>query len=164
MKPLGYFYNRASPIDTKFMADALELAQIAAETGETPVGAVLVMNGKIIGRGYNRVEIEKDPTAHAEILALREAARTVGDWRLPQATVYVTLEPCIMCAAALIHARVKRLVYGARDERWGGVGSLFDFSHDPRINHELEVISGVMKEQAAELLQEFYKQLRTGSK
>ncbi len=164
MKPLGYFYNRASPIDTKFMADALELAQIAAETGETPVGAVLVMNGKIIGRGYNRVEIEKDPTAHAEILALREAARTVGDWRLPQATVYVTLEPCIMCAAALIHARVKRLVYGARDERWGGVGSLFDFSHDPRINHELEVISGVMKEQAAELLQEIYKQLRTGSK
>ena len=164
MKPLGYFYNRASPIDTKFMADALELAQIAAETGETPVGAVLVMNGKIIGRGYNRVEIEKDPTAHAEILALREAAQTVGDWRLPQATVYVTLEPCIMCAAALIHARVKRLVYGARDERWGGVGSLFDFSHDPRINHELEVISGVMKEQAAEMIQEFYKALRVDAK
>jgi tRNA(adenine34) deaminase len=164
MEPSEYFCNRASPIDTKFMADALELAQIAAETGETPVGAVMVMNGKIIGRGYNRVEIEKDPTAHAEILALREAARTVGDWRLPHATVYVTLEPCIMCAAALIHARVKRLVYGARDERWGGVGSLFDFSHDPRINHELEVISGVMKEQAAELLQEFYKRLRMGSK
>ncbi len=164
MEPSAYFYNRASSIDTKFMADALELAQIAAEKGETPVGAVMVMNGKIIGRGYNRVEIEKDPTAHAEILALREAARTSGDWRLPHATVYVTLEPCIMCAAALIHARVKRLVYGARDERWGGVGSLFDFSHDPRINHELEVISGVMKEQAAELLQEFYKRLRMGSK
>jgi tRNA(adenine34) deaminase len=158
------FSNKTLSLDREFMAAALELAQIAAQMRETPVGAIVVRNWKIIGRGYNRVEIEKDPTAHAEILALREAARTSGDWRLPHATVYVTLEPCIMCAAALIHARVKRLVYGARDERWGGVGSLFDFSHDPRINHELEVISGVMKEQAAELLQEFYKRLRMGPK
>ncbi len=158
------FSNKASPLDREFMAAALELAQIAAQMRETPVGAIVVRNGKIIGRGYNRVEIDEDPTAHAEILALREAARTSGDWRLSEATIYVTLEPCIMCAAALIHARVKRLVYGARDERWGGVGSLFDFSHDPRINHELEVISGVMKEQAAELLQEFYKALRVDAK
>jgi tRNA(adenine34) deaminase len=156
--------NKAVPLDREFMAAALELAQIAAQMRETPVGAIVVRNGKIIGKGYNRVEIDEDPTAHAEILALREAARTSGDWRLSGATIYVTLEPCIMCAAALIHARVKRLVYGARDERWGGVGSLFDFSHDPRINHELEVTSGVMKEQAAELLQEFYKRLRMGSK
>jgi tRNA(adenine34) deaminase len=145
---------------TEFMATALDLASTAAQEGETPVGAVVVQAGKIIGRGYNRVEIEKDPTAHAEILALREATRTTGDWRLPEATVYVTLEPCIMCAAALLHARVKRLVYGARDDRWGGVGSLFDLSHDPRINHELEVISGVMKEEAAELLRKFYQGLR----
>lgn len=146
----------------KFMVIALELAVTAAKNGETPVGAVVVQAEKIIGRGYNRVEIEKDPTAHAEILALREAARATGDWRLPEATVYVTLEPCIMCAAAMLHARVKRVVYGARDERWGGVGSLFDLSHDPRINHELEVISGVMKEEAAELLRKFYRGLRNG--
>ena len=155
--------NRLARLEFKeFMAIALELAETAAAMGETPVGAVVVQAGKIIGRGYNRVEIEKDPTAHAEIVALREATRTTCDWRLPEATVYVTLEPCIMCAAAMLHARVKRLVYGARDDRWGGVGSLFDLSHDPRINHELEVISGVMKEEAAELLRKFYQALRNG--
>jgi len=156
--------DKASPADKlkDFMTVALDLAAAAAQKGETPVGAVVVQNGRIIGRGYNRVEIEKDPTAHAEILALREATRITGDWRLPDATVYVTLEPCIMCAAALIHARVKRLVYGALDDRWGGVGSLFDLSHDPRINHELEVISGVMKDEAAELLRKFYQGLRKG--
>lgn len=164
MSPQRSFSDKTLSHDREFMAAALELAQIAAQTGETPVGAIVVRNGEIIGRGYNRVEIDEDPTAHAEILALREAARNSGNWRLSGVTIYVTLEPCIMCAAALIHARVKRLVYGARDERWGGVGSLFDFSHDPRINHELEVTSGVMKEQAAELLQEFYKRLRMGSK
>ncbi|MGO9116876.1 MAG: tRNA adenosine(34) deaminase TadA [Desulfomonilaceae bacterium] len=164
MLPEQGFPNKALSLDREFMTAALELAQIAAEMRETPVGAIVVQNGKIIGRGYNRVEIDGDPTAHAEILALREAARTSGDWRLSGATIYVTLEPCIMCAAALIHARVKRLVYGARDERWGGVGSLFDFSHDPRINHELEVLSDVMKQEAAELLQEFYKALRADPK
>ena len=152
----------SAEISQKFMAVALDLAATAARMGETPVGAVVVQAGKIMGRGYNRVEVEKDPTAHAEIVALREAARTTGDWRLPEATVYVTLEPCVMCAAAMLHARVKRLVYGARDDRWGGVGSLFDLSHDPRINHELEVISGVMKEEAAELLRKFYQGLRNG--
>ena len=152
----------SAEISQKFMAVALDLAATAARMGETPVGAVVVRAGKIIGRGYNRVEIEKDPTAHAEIVALREAARTTGDWRLPEATVYVTLEPCIMCAAAMLHARIKRLVYGARDDRWGGVGSLFDLSHDPRINHEFEVISGVMKEEAAGLLRKFYQGLRKG--
>ena len=154
----------SAEISQKFMATALDLAATAAQQGETPVGALVVQDGKVIGRGYNRVEIEKDPTAHAEILALREATRATGDWRLPEATVYVTLEPCIMCAAAMLHARVKRLVYGARDDRWGGVGSLFDLSHDPRINHELEVISGVMKEEAAELLRKFYRGLRNEPK
>jgi tRNA(adenine34) deaminase len=160
---MAYINKTASlEISQKFMIIALDLAATAAQQGETPVGAVVVQDDRIIGRGYNRVEIEKDPTAHAEILALREAARTTGDWRLPEATVYVTLEPCIMCAAALLHARVRRLVYGTRDDRWGGVGSLFDLSHDPRINHQLEVVSGVMKEEAAELLQGFYKGLREG--
>ena len=146
----------------KFMAIALSLASRAAREGETPVGALVVQDGKIIGRGYNRVETEKDPTAHAEILALRQAAQISGNWRLSRATVYVTLEPCIMCAAALLHARVKRLVYGARDYRWGAVGSLFDLSHDPRINHNIEVVSGIMEAEASKLLEEFYRGLRNG--
>lgn len=146
----------------KFMAIALSLASRAAREGETPVGALVVQDGKIIGRGYNRVETEKDPTAHAEILVLRQAAQISGDWRLSRATVYVTLEPCIMCAAALLHARVKRLVYGARDYRWGAVGSLFDLSHDPRINHNIEVVSGIMEAEASKLLEEFYRGLRDG--
>lgn len=142
------------------MTHALECAKKAMESGETPVGAVLVENGTILGTGYNLVETQSDPTAHAEIVALREAARANNDWRLPEAVVYVTLEPCIMCAAALVHARVKRVVYGARDDRWGGMGSLFDFSHDPRMNHEIEVVSGFMEREAAELLQRFFRDLR----
>lgn len=142
------------------MIRALELAGKAAAAGETPVGAVLVQDGRIVGSGYNRVEMDRDATAHAEMVALRDACRYVGDWRLPHATLYVTLEPCVMCAAALIHARVKRLVFGARDDRWGGVGSLFDLAHDPRMNHELEVVSGVMEDQSAELLRQFFRTLR----
>jgi tRNA(adenine34) deaminase len=152
--------KRVSAFDEGFMAIALELARKAAAAGETPVGAVVVQDGRVIGSGYNRVEIEQDPTAHAELVALREACRANGDWRLPHATIYVTLEPCVMCAAALIHARLKRLVFGARDDRWGGVGSLFDLSHDPRLNHELEVIPGVMEDRSAELLQAFFRRLR----
>ena len=157
------FMNKIDKSEEEFMRLALELAGKAAAMGETPVGAVVVQDGKVIGTGHNLVEAEKDPTAHGEIVALREAARFSGDWRLPRATVYVTLEPCIMCAAALVHARVKRLVFGARDHRWGGVGSLFDLSHDPRMNHEIEVISGVMEKEAAELLQRFYARLRQDS-
>jgi tRNA(adenine34) deaminase len=152
--------KRIPASEEKFMAVALTLARTAADEGETPVGAVVVQDGKIIGTGYNRVEALSDPTAHAEIVALREACLHTGDWRLPAATLYATLEPCIMCAAAIIHARLSRVVYGARDHRWGGVGSLFDFSHDPRINHELQVVSGVLEEDAARLLQEFYRKLR----
>jgi tRNA(adenine34) deaminase len=145
--------------EEQFMELALMLAQRAGEEGETPVGAVLVRAGNIVGRGYNSVEKEKDSTAHAEIIAMRQAAQTLGDWRLPGTTLYVTLEPCIMCAAALIHARVPRLVFGAWNNRWGGVGSLFDFSHDPRINHEIEVISGVMEKESSDLLQRFFRGL-----
>lgn len=142
------------------MEEALRLAQRAAQVGETPVGAVIVLDGNIVGTGYNRVELDKNPTGHAEIEAIREATRRIGDWRLSRSTIYVTLEPCIMCAAALIHSRVQRVVYGAPDKRWGGLGSLFDLSHDPRINHELEVISGVMEEEAGELLKRFFRNLR----
>ncbi|MBI5569612.1 MAG: nucleoside deaminase [Desulfomonile tiedjei] len=142
------------------MGMALALAAKAASLGETPVGAVVVQGGSVLGTGYNRVEIDKDPIAHAEIVALREAARITGDWRLPDVTVYVTLEPCIMCAAAMLHARVKRLVFGARDDRWGAVGSLFDLSHDPRLNHEFEVISGFMEAESQQLLRDFFSGLR----
>ncbi|MEJ2717589.1 MAG: tRNA adenosine(34) deaminase TadA [Deltaproteobacteria bacterium] len=154
--------NRRNSSEERFMSRALDLAKMAARQGETPVGAVVVQHGAIIGSGYNRVEAEIDPTAHAEMIALREAARNRGDWRLPEASVYVTLEPCLMCAVALIHARVKRLVFGARDHRWGGVGSLFDISHDPRLNHEIEVVCGVMEEEAVALLQGFFTSIRKG--
>jgi tRNA(adenine34) deaminase len=147
--------------EIRYMLLALERAREAADHGETPVGAVVVQDRRVLGTGYNLVETLKDPTAHAEIVALREATQTVRDWRLPNATVYVTLEPCIMCAVALLHARVKRVVYGARDHRWGGMGSLFDLAHDPRINHEIEVITGFMEQEAAELLQRFYRDLRS---
>ncbi|MEW6349317.1 MAG: tRNA adenosine(34) deaminase TadA [Thermodesulfobacteriota bacterium] len=146
----------------RFMALALNLAEKAFAAGETPVGAVVVRDGLVLGTGYNRVEQDKDPTAHAEIVALREATAKVRDWRLPGSTVYVTLEPCIMCSAALLAARVERVVFGAWDHRWGGLGSLFDLSRDPRINHELEVISGVMSEQAAALMKAFFENLRRG--
>jgi tRNA(adenine34) deaminase len=152
--------KKVSQPEEAFMLRALQLAAQAAEMGETPVGAVVVQEGRIVGSGFNRVEMDRDPTAHAELVALREACLSVGDWRLPHATLYVTLEPCVMCAAALIHARVKRLVFGARDDRWGGVGSLFDLSHDPRMNHEVEVVSGVMEDRAAELLRVFFRKLR----
>lgn len=152
--------RRIAETETRFMEAALRLARKAAQVGETPVGAVIVIDGEIVGTGHNRVELDNNPTAHAEIEAIREAALRIGDWRLPRSTIYVTLEPCIMCAAALIHARVQRVVYGTRDTRWGGLGSLFDLSHDPRINHELEVIPGVMEEEAADLLKEFFRRVR----
>jgi tRNA(adenine34) deaminase len=146
--------------ELRFMVMALDMAEKAAESGETPVGAVVALNGQVIGTGFNRVEVEQDACAHAEIIAMREASRKMGSWRLSGSTVYVTLEPCIMCAAAMIHTRVGRLVFGAHDERWGGFGSLFDLAHDPRINHEVEVIPGVMAKEAAHLLRSFYRRLR----
>lgn len=142
------------------MIRALALARLAGEQEEIPVGAVVVVNGRILGEGFNRVEMDKDPSAHAEIIALREAARSTGDWRLLSATLYVTLEPCIMCAGALIFARIERLVYGAPDERWGAVGSLFDLAHDPRIGHDIEVIPRVMEQASAVLLQGFFRKRR----
>jgi tRNA(adenine34) deaminase len=152
--------NKIRETEAQFMRSALDLAEEAMSIGETPVGAVIVIADRIIGRGYNRVESDKDPTAHAEMEALREASKNAGDWRLPGSTLYVTLEPCVMCAAALIHARVGRVVFGAWDNRWGGFGSLFDLSHDPRLNHEIEVISGVMEKEASELLTSFFRRLR----
>ena len=149
--------------DEYFMQEALKEAQKAFHKDEVPVGAVIVWNNQVIARAHNLTETLNDVTAHAEMQAFTTAASVSGGKYLADCTLFVTLEPCIMCAAALVHARVKRLVFGARDHRWGGVGSLFDLSHDPRMNHELEVISGVMEKEAAELLQRFYARLRQNS-
>ena len=143
------------------MEEALALAEEAAAAGETPVGAVVVdREGRIIGRGRNRRE-SGDPLGHAELLAIREAAETVGDWRLEGTTMVVTLEPCAMCAGALVNARVERLVFGALDPKAGFCGSLGNLVQDPRLNHRLEVLSGVEEARSRELLQQFFRQLRT---
>lgn len=138
----------------------MEQARAASELGEAPVGAVLVIENKIISRAHNRMERDRDPTAHAEMLAIRDATRILGDWRLLYSTLYVTLEPCVMCASALLHARVPRVVFAAYDKNWGAFGSLFDLACDPRLNHEIEVVSGVMKDEAESLLKKFFKGLR----
>ena len=142
------------------MEEALALAEEAAADGETPVGAVIVdRDGKIIGRGRNRREAG-DPLGHAELLAIREAAQAMGDWRLEGTTMVVTLEPCAMCAGALVNARVERLVFGALDPKAGFCGSLGNLVQDPRLNHRLEVVSGVEEARSRELLQGFFRQLR----
>jgi tRNA(adenine34) deaminase len=146
--------------DYHFMTMALAEAMLAAKLGETPVGAVVVQDDLVLGTGHNRVEIDKDPTAHAEILAIRRATEKSGESRLPEAVIYVTLEPCIMCAAAIVLARLKKVVFGAYDDRWGAFGSLFDFSHDPRLNHQVEVVPGVMRKESATLLKDFFVRLR----
>lgn len=156
--------TEAADIDAQFMAQALELASEAARIGEVPVGAVAVKDGQIIGRGYNRREIDHDPFSHAEFNAMREAAKAVGAWRLTGVTVYVTLEPCAMCAGALVQSRVSRLVYGATDPKAGAVGSLYNLATDPRHNHRVEVTSGVMSEACSTTLKTFFAALRRANK
>lgn len=145
------------------MEVALDEARAAAAEGEVPVGAVVVSaSGEEIGRGRNRREQDQDPLAHAEMLAIAAAARRLGSWRLVGATLYVTLEPCAMCAGALVVSRVERLVYGAADPKAGYCGTLGDLVRDPRLNHRLEVTAGVAEEKAAGLLREFFARLRRG--
>jgi len=147
--------------DERWMDEALELARQAAALGEVPVGAAVVgPEGRVLGRGHNRREIDQDPLAHAEILALREAARTSGSWRLEGATLYVTLEPCAMCAGAIVLSRVARLVFGAMDPKAGFCGSLGDLVRDPRLNHRPEVTPGVRAAESAALLRGFFAGLR----
>jgi tRNA(adenine34) deaminase len=143
------------------MREAIALAAAAAQIGETPVGCLVVnVAGSIIGRGHNRRQIDADPTAHAEILALRDAARSRGDWRLSDCTLVVTLEPCPMCAGALLNARVARLVYGATDPKAGAVRTLFQLCDDPRLNHRVEIVAGVLAEECGELLRKFFQAQR----
>ncbi len=144
----------------KFMEHALELAKMCQRLGEVPVGALVVVDGEIVAKGQNFRELMTSCLEHAEIRALSLACRTLGRWRLTDATVYSTLEPCIMCAGALLHARVKRLVYGAKDPKFGAIESLFTLAADPRLNHRIEVVSDVMGEVSAQLLKDFFGNLR----
>jgi tRNA(adenine34) deaminase len=143
-----------------FMRMALELAREAWDAGEVPVGAVVVISDRVIGRGRNSPIAMTDPTAHAEILALREAAVAAGNYRLEDATVYSTLEPCVMCAGALVAARVRRLVFGARDLRFGGVRSKFRVADSDLLNHRVEIVEGVLGAECAELMQSFFARKR----
>ncbi len=147
-----------------FMRLALHQAQMAQQLGEVPIGAVLVHNGRIVARAGNRRELWHDPTAHAEQIVLRQAAQRLGSWRLEDTTLYVTLEPCVMCMGAIILARVPQLVYGAADPRAGAVGSIYDFSGDERFNHKVEVVSGVLAQECGEMLSNFFSQLRRRKK
>jgi tRNA(adenine34) deaminase len=149
------------PTDAEFMRRALELARAAATRGEVPVGALLVRGDQVLGEGANCPIGTHDPTAHAEIQALRAAGAEVGDYRLAGTTLYVTLEPCIMCAAALVHARVSRVVFGAWDPKAGAAGSLTDVFNIAGLNHRVDVFGGVLAEECGTLLSDFFRQRRT---
>lgn len=146
--------------DERYMRLALEEAEAAAAEGEVPIGAVVVCDGEVVARAHNRRETDADPSAHAEFAAMVAAARALGRWRLTGCTVYVTLEPCLMCAGLMVNARVDRCVYGAADPKGGAVGTLYDVSHDERLNHEFEVTSGVLADEAATMLRDFFRARR----
>jgi len=147
-------------IDEHFMRMALEEASIAYNEGEVPVGAVLVKDGKVISKAHNQREDSKDPTGHAEIIALKHGSREEDNWRLTGFTLYVTKEPCIMCAGAMVNARLGRLVYGCKDDKGGAVGSLYNILSDKRLNHQVEVVSGVLEEECSEILKRFFQNCR----
>ena len=149
------------PSDELWMEEALRCAQRALEMGEVPVGAIVVCESKIISRGWNRNITNSDPTAHAEVAALREAGATIGNHRLGDCELFVTIEPCPMCAGAMVHARIKRLVYGSDDPRAGAVQSVMQVLNHPQLNHKLEVRSGVLAGRSAELLQTFFRNRRS---
>ena len=150
-------------LDERFMARALELADIAAELGEVPVGAVVVMDGEIISEGYNRRETDKNALAHAECIAIDEACKRLGGWRLHKCELYVTLEPCPMCAGAIVNSRIKRVVVGAKDAKAGAFGSLINFNFYP-LNHKPEIVFGVLENEATARLQKFFLKLRENRK
>ncbi len=153
----------SSAEDTGYMAEALVLAHAARSRGEVPVGAIVVRDGAIVGRGGNAPIAANDPTAHAEIAALREAARALGNYRLPGCALYVTLEPCAMCAGAILHSRISRLVFGASDPKTGACGSVIDLFAETRLNHHATAEGGVLADQCGKLLSEFFADLRRNS-
>ena len=146
--------------DLDFMQAALTEARLAAEVGEVPIGAVLVREGAILARGQNRVLRDHDPSGHAEIVAMRAAAAAVGNYRLPGATLYVTLEPCAMCAGAMIHARLERVVFAALDPKTGACGSALSVLNHPKLNHQMQVEQGVLAEESATLIRNFFRERR----
>lgn len=150
--------------DEYWMRHALDLARRAWEQGEVPVGAVLVQNGRVIGEGWNRPIGQHDPTAHAEIMALRQGGKVLENYRLLDTTLYVTLEPCVMCAGAMVHSRISRLVYGAHDIKSGAAGSLLDVLGHPGMNHQVELQSGVLAEECAAMLSDFFRMRREQKK
>jgi tRNA(adenine34) deaminase len=147
-------------LDRQFMQQALEQARLAAIAGEVPVGAVIVRNGEVIARAFNRPITHHDPSAHAEMLALRQAALAEENYRLPGTTLYVTLEPCTMCAGAMLHARVDRIVYGAADPKTGAAGSVLDVFSSKQLNHQTVIEGGVMDQECGQLLRDFFKERR----
>lgn len=146
--------------DVAWMEQALEQARLAAQVGEVPVGALVIRDGEIVGLGHNRNLLDNDPTAHAEIVALRDAAKRLGNHRLGGCIVYATIEPCAMCAGALIHARIARLVYGASDLKAGAAGSVLQVLNHPDLNHQMEVTAGMLAEKCSEILQNFFRRKR----
>ena len=144
-------------LDQQFMRMAIEQAQLAAQSGEVPVGAVIVRDGQVISRAFNKPIANHDPSAHAEMLALREAALTEENYRIPGSTLYVTLEPCAMCSGAMLHARIDRVVYGAHDPKTGAAGSVLDIFSSKQINHQTIVEGGIMSEECGQLLRDFFK-------
>src|SRR6266404_2396301 len=155
---MNFYENREN--DEAFMRAALRLAVKAYEADEVPVGTVVVRAGRIIGRAYNQVELLKDATAHAEMLALTQAEAAVGDWRLTDCDLYVTKEPCVMCAGALVHVRLRRLIFGCADPRAGAAGSVINLLQLPSLNHRCEITSGVLENECAAILQDFFRKRR----
>ena len=150
--------------DEYYMKEALKAAQDAYDAGEVPIGAVIVHNGEIIGRGFNRRNTEGNPLCHAEIIAINEAAHFMGDWRIEECTMYVTVEPCPMCAGAIVQARIPRVVYGAKNPKAGCAGSVLDVLNEPKLNHQVDVTEGVLKEACAAMMKEFFKRFRKKEK
>jgi tRNA(adenine34) deaminase len=146
--------------DADFMREALRMARKAFDAEEVPVGAAVVRDGKIIGRAYNQVELLKDATAHAEMLALTQAEAAVGDWRLTDCDLYVTKEPCAMCAGALVHLRIRRMIFGCADERAGAAGSVINLLQMPGFNHQCDITAGVLQDECAAILQDFFRKRR----
>jgi len=150
--------------DRFFMQQALAEADIAESLGEVPIGAVIVLDGQSVGRGHNLRETSQDPTTHAEVIAIRQAAKQLGSWRLLDCTLYVTLEPCVMCMGAIILARIPQLVFGCRDPKAGAVGSIYNFSEDERFNHQVQVREGILQQECSAQLSHFFRQLREQKK
>lgn len=153
-------HHTPPPQDEPFMREALALANQAWRLGEVPVGAVVVKDGGVIGRGFNHPISAHDPTGHAEVMALRDAARTVGNYRLPHCILYVTIEPCVMCAGAIFHARIARVVYGAREYKTGAAGSIVDLFAEPRLNHHATIVGGVLAEECGQMVSRFFEEKR----